>query len=78
MRPVESAAPPQVSAEELTIIEQLQAEQHSALAHPRQLTRFLCGITSPAAGKARLTRDPRFGCLAEFPFAEVLEKVTGS
>ncbi|OEU69815.1 MAG: helicase [Desulfuromonadales bacterium C00003093] len=75
-RPPAAVTPPELSSEELTLIRQLQAEQHSALEHPRQLARFLCGITSPAASKARLTRHPRFGCLAGFPFAEVLAQVT--
>ncbi len=66
----------ELSTEEVNLIRQLQAEQQSALQHPRQLTRFLCGITSPAASKARLTRHPRFGCLSSFPFAEVLAQVT--
>jgi ATP-dependent DNA helicase RecQ len=44
-----------------------------ALAVPRQLARFLCGLTSPAASREKLTRDPLFGVLAEHRFAAVLE-----
>ncbi len=44
-----------------------------ALGHPRQRARFLCGITSPAATRARLARDPLFGALRPYPFAEVLD-----
>jgi ATP-dependent DNA helicase RecQ len=73
--PPAADTPRELSTEEVSLIRQLQAEQQSALQHPRQLTRFLCGITSPAASKARLTRDPRFGCLSSFPFAEVLAQV---
>ena len=48
-------------------------EQHShALASPRQRARFLCGITSPATTRAKLTKHPLFGSLAERRFAEVL------
>ncbi|HET7045885.1 MAG TPA: helicase-related protein, partial [Gaiellaceae bacterium] len=43
-----------------------------ALATPRQRARFLCGIASPATTRAKLTRDPLFGVLAERRFAEVL------
>ncbi|MEI6673929.1 MAG: RecQ family ATP-dependent DNA helicase [Verrucomicrobiota bacterium] len=47
-------------------------ENHAALATPRQLARFLCGLTSPAGTRARLTRHPAFGLLADLPFADVL------
>ena len=43
-----------------------------ALGTPRQQARFLAGITSPAASRARLTRDPLFGSLAQRRFADVL------
>lgn len=46
-------------------------EGHEALATPRQLARFLCGLASPAASRARLTRDPRFGSMAHHRFATV-------
>jgi ATP-dependent DNA helicase RecQ len=50
----------------------LRKERHAALATPRQVTRFLCGITSPAAQRARLNKDKRFGLLEGAPFGEVL------
>jgi ATP-dependent DNA helicase RecQ len=50
----------------------LEAMHPEALALPRQRARFLCGLTSPATSKARLTRDPLFGALAEHRFADVL------
>jgi ATP-dependent DNA helicase RecQ len=43
-----------------------------ALGTARQQARFLAGITSPATTRARLTRDPHFGSLAEHRFAELL------
>jgi ATP-dependent DNA helicase RecQ len=39
---------------------------------PRPCARFLCGLTSPATSRAKLTRDPLFGVLAERRFADVL------
>ena len=36
------------------------------------VARFLSGITSPATTRAKLTRDPLFGALAERRFADVL------
>jgi ATP-dependent DNA helicase RecQ len=47
-------------------------EGHAALATPRQLARFLCGLSSPASTRARLSRHAAFGLLADLPFADVL------
>ena len=44
------------------------------LAHPRQMARFLCGMSSPASSKSRLTRDPIYGSMSHIPFMEVLKK----
>ena len=54
------------------VVAHLRGENHEALCHPRQLARFLCGLTSPATSRARLGKHPRFGCFAELPFADVL------
>lgn len=59
------------------IIAHIRAENHDALLHPRQLARFLCGLPSPAASRARLSQHPRFGSLAEFPFPDVLGFLEG-
>lgn len=58
------------------LVTALRAEGHAALAHPRQLARFLCGLPSPATSRARLNRDPRFGRLGDVPFGRVLELTT--
>jgi ATP-dependent DNA helicase RecQ len=50
----------------------LRSEHTAALGHPRQLARFLCGLSSPAASRAKLPKHALFGCLAERPFASVL------
>ena len=60
------------SDDELVAVRNLVAEKHAALAAPRQLARFLCGMTSPAATRARLTRHHAFALLADLPFTEVL------
>ncbi|MFC6634118.1 RecQ family ATP-dependent DNA helicase [Microbulbifer taiwanensis] len=60
-------------------IEQLIGEAQPALAHPRQLTRFLCGLASPAT--MRLRKHRQFGRLAQQPFSRVLtlaEQLSGS
>jgi len=61
-----------VSDEEIALVRVLTDERHAALATPRQLARFLCGMASPAATRARLTRNSAFGMLADLPFSEVL------
>jgi ATP-dependent DNA helicase RecQ len=60
------------TAAELGSIASLVAENHAALASPRQLARFLCGMTSPATLRARLTRHDTFGLLSDIPFADIL------
>jgi ATP-dependent DNA helicase RecQ len=60
------------SDKELSLVKTLVNEKHAALATPRQLARFLCGMTSPAAIRARLTRHSVFGLLADLPFSDVL------
>jgi len=53
-------------------LQRLAAEHAQALPTTRALARFLCGITSPAITKARLSRHPDFGRLAQAPFAQIL------
>jgi len=50
----------------------LCAEQPGALADARQRARFLCGLSSPAQTRARLTRHPLFGAAEDHPFTDVL------
>ena len=52
--------------------ETVRIENVLALGTPRQQARFLAGITSPATSRAKLTRVPVFGSLAERRFADVL------
>jgi ATP-dependent DNA helicase RecQ len=53
-------------------LRELAFAHQRALGEPRQLARFLCGITSPAATRARLSRNRSFGALSESRFADVL------
>ena len=50
-------------------------EEIPSLSTPRQLTRYLCGLTSPATSRAKLTRRPAFGRYATTPFRTVLAQV---
>jgi len=53
--------------------EELRREHPGALGEPRQRARFLCGLSSPAATRAKLHRHPLFGALAACRFAGVLD-----
>jgi len=63
---------PEITQEQMTAIRHVKDERHAALRSPRQLARFLCGISSPAAQRAKLARHESFGLLEHVPFAEVL------
>ena len=58
--------------EEWQAARDLARARHPELATPRQLARFLCGMTSPATTRARLTRHDAYGMWSDLPFAEVL------
>ncbi|MDF1860434.1 MAG: RecQ family ATP-dependent DNA helicase [Verrucomicrobiales bacterium] len=64
-----------IDREMVEIIHDMRGLNHAALKQPRQLTRFLCGLSSPATTRARLSRHESFGSLQEVPFQDVLEHV---
>ncbi|MGA8656055.1 MAG: RecQ family ATP-dependent DNA helicase, partial [Chthoniobacterales bacterium] len=47
-------------------------EHPQVLGSPRQMARFLCGLSSPLLTQAKLGKHPLFGSLAEIPFQEVM------
>jgi ATP-dependent DNA helicase RecQ len=55
-------------------ISQLRKEGHAALSIPRQMARFLCGLSSPATsrGKPALSKHAMFGRAGNVAFADVL------
>ena len=55
------------------LVSEIRGESHPALAAPRQLARFLCGIPSPGLSRAKLTRDARYAALSGVPFRDVLK-----
>ena len=76
-------SPFELTGEDFTLIQNLLKEKHAPLRTPRQLARFLCGLTSPATTrawytlpnskrKARLTTHDAFGLLQNAPFADIL------
>jgi ATP-dependent DNA helicase RecQ len=58
------------------VIQQAEAlrKQHAALSDPLLVTRFLCGVTSPALSRAKLSSHPLFGALANVPFGQVRKR----
>ena len=71
-REIPQSKPPPITVEHVAAIRALMKEAHPALRGPRQIARFLCGLTSPATSRARLGRHESFGLLDRVPFADVL------
>jgi ATP-dependent DNA helicase RecQ len=67
----EPAATPKIDLDR-SLLDELTVEHPTALGTARQRARFLCGLSSPATTKAKLSRHPLFGTLAEHRFADVL------
>ena len=63
--------PRKISNAELESIRNLTDEKHASLGTPRQMARFLCGMSSPASMRARLYRLDAYGMLGDLPFREV-------
>ena len=61
-----------VTEREAEAIAELMAEGQPPLRSPRALARHLCGISSPAASRAKLNGRRTFGMLDGAPFSEVL------
>jgi ATP-dependent DNA helicase RecQ len=59
--------------EEAKLVRSLRSRNLPALATPRQITRYLCGLPSPAAQRTKLTKEPGYGVLSEVPFQQVLK-----
>ena len=66
---------PPISEDQVEEIRELIFEELPPLATARQVTRFLCGLSSPATSRAKLTKRPEFGRYATTPFRTVLAQV---
>jgi ATP-dependent DNA helicase RecQ len=71
--PLQSRHTPSFAEQDEKRIHALIAEGHDALKSPRQLARFLCGITSPATTRAKLRKHAMFSAYNRFPFKQVLQ-----
>ncbi len=56
-------------------LDRLLAERHKALASPRQVARFLCGLSSPATTRAKLRSHRLFGAFGSMQFHDVMSLV---
>jgi ATP-dependent DNA helicase RecQ len=54
----------------------LQRQDENLTGNPRQLARFLCGVSSPTLTRAKLTRHPLFGAFAHVPFNHILARAS--
>jgi ATP-dependent DNA helicase RecQ len=72
---ISSGAGPGISTVSKERLRAALAEEHDALATPRQQARFFCGIRSPASSRSGLHRHPAFGMLADLAFGEVLKQL---
>jgi ATP-dependent DNA helicase RecQ len=73
-RPIAGSPQPTLTLEHVAQIQSLIDEGEAALRAPRQIARFLCGITSPATTRDRLTRHDLFGLFTDHPFQSILEQ----
>ena len=67
-----SPPPGVITPEQAEIIDQIHRAGYGSLRQPRQMARFLCGLTSPATSREKLSRNEHFGMLGEVPFRDVL------
>ncbi|MEX1119597.1 MAG: RecQ family ATP-dependent DNA helicase [Terrimicrobiaceae bacterium] len=74
--PLPAGIPRALSLEDCKVIQALANERLPALLSPRQQARFLCGITSPATSRDRLSKHPAFARFEDVPFELVLEACT--
>ena len=55
------------------VLADLRASHPQSLGYPRQMARFLCGLTSPALSRAKLPKHEMFAQLENYRFVEVLK-----
>lgn len=65
--------PPLPASIDTAQLQQLRTAHPNALRAPRQVARFLCGLSSPALTRAKLTRHVLFGIAENRRFSEVLD-----
>jgi len=69
---------PQLPPATIDTVKALVAEHPAALDCSRSAARFLCGLTSPALTRAKLSRHEIFGKHNSIPFSNVMEQIENS
>jgi ATP-dependent DNA helicase RecQ len=69
-------APKRIGRSAMTAVKGLAAKHPDVVGTIRAQARFLCGLSSPAMTRARLSRDPMFGACAGVPFSTVMQELT--
>ena len=72
---ISESARHEVPTEDLKAAISLQHSNPEVLATPADIAKVLCGLSSPAISKAKLTKHDLFGRCAEISFATVLEEL---
>ena len=72
---IETAKILQLDQATLDVVEKLKSSHADALPSSRSIARLLCGITSPALTRAKLSREKIFGTCSHIPFADVMKQV---
>ncbi len=73
---IELAPPPELAESTIKTVKYLIGEHPAALNSSRSVARFLCGLTSPALTRSKLSRHDSFGICQHIPFAQVMDQVT--
>jgi ATP-dependent DNA helicase RecQ len=76
LRKLPKTVVPDVTQDELELIQAIASERKPALASPERLARFLCGIYSPGMMRYRLYQRTHWGLLKRLPYDEVLAYTT--
>ncbi len=70
--PLAHALPPLPGNIDIEFLNMLRDAHPTALGESRQIARFLCGLTSPALTRAKLSRHNMFGVWEAYRFGDVL------
>ncbi|WP_063870294.1 RecQ family ATP-dependent DNA helicase [Novipirellula maiorica] len=74
---IPQASPRSLGGSAPRIVDEMIAKYPDRMVTARQRARFLCGLSTPAMIRSRMTREPHFGVCSEMPFADVLRDVGG-
>ena len=64
-----------LATETIATLQRLVSDHPAALNSSRAIARFVCGITSPALTRAKLSRHAMFGYEQSIPFDQVMQQV---